>query len=226
MRTYTKDVGAIRYLINQDACKACGACVRACPNGAIDGERKKFYRISDAECRKCGICEGACKHNAIVFSTAQIGLMRPEESPGDYKRDFYQKLRVNISRWRNSKKGRNWKWTKYLMIAPDLFHLLFRTMLDGYVPLYEKVKLSLAVAYFVSPIDLLSELVMGPIGYVDDVALAAYVLHNLLNNIDPQIVMKYWAGDENLLRTLKHIMADTELMVTTGMWRKLKMIVG
>ena len=38
------------------------------------------------------------------------------------------------------------------------------------------------------------------------------------------VVTRHWAGDEDLLRATKHIMADTELMITTGMWKKLKKI--
>ncbi len=222
MLTRTKAGNATRYFINQDICKACGACVKACSRDAIAGESEKYYAIIDSLCRKCGECEGACKHDAITFSTTVARTMPPEERLTDYKKDFYQRLRNNISTWTNSKKGKVHRWTKYLMVAPDLFHLLCRAMLDKYVPIYQKLKLSFVIAYFVSPADLFSEIVMGPVAYIDDVALAAYAIHNLINNVDSQIVTRHWAGDGDLLKTTRHIMADAELMITTGIWKKLK----
>ncbi|UCC95026.1 MAG: 4Fe-4S binding protein [Candidatus Omnitrophota bacterium] len=211
-----------RYFINEDVCKACGACFAACPHKAISGEKGKFYQIINTRCRRCGICKKACKHDAIALSTAAIRMLKPQENMENYKKDFYQKLRSNISKWANSKKGKKYKWAQYLLIAPDLFHALCRSVLDKDVPLYEKTKLSLVIAYFISPLDLISEMIMGPVGYIDDVALAAYALNILLNNIDPQIIARYWAGDEALLKTIRRILADAEMMVTSGMWRKIK----
>lgn len=222
MADHTKASKATRYSINQDECKACGACFSSCSHNAITGERKKYYAIIDSQCRRCGVCESACEHNAITFSTAVARTISAEESLPPYRKDFYQKLRNNISGWANSKKGRCHRWTKYLMLAPDFFHLLCRAMLDKYVPIYQKLRLSFVIAYFVSPVDLFSEIVMGPVAYVDDVALVAYAVHNLVNTVDPKIVTRHWAGDDDLLETVKHIMADAELMLTSGLWKKLK----
>lgn len=47
-------------------CKGCTACVRHCPVGAIQGERKKPHTILAARCIKCGACVKACKFNAIT----------------------------------------------------------------------------------------------------------------------------------------------------------------
>ncbi len=222
MLTRTKAGRATRYFINQDSCKACGACVSACSHNAIAGDGKKYYAIVDSQCRKCGECEEACKHDAIAFSTAVTRTVPPEEGLADYRKDFYQRLRSNISAWANSKKGKTHRWAGYLMVAPDLFHLLCKAMLDKYVPIYQKLKLSFVIAYFVSPADLFSEIVMGPVAYIDDVALAAYAVHNLINNVDLQIVTRHWAGDEDLLKTTRNIMSNAEIMITTGIWKKLK----
>src|SRR5689334_5272514 len=94
--------------------------------------------------------------------------------------DFYQALRARIAQWLAGK-GKGFRHAQLLLLAPDLFHLLTRLMLDRRIPVSEKAGLGAALAYFLSPIDLLPEAFLGPAGYVDDVALAAYALHRLIN---------------------------------------------
>src|SRR5688572_31610392 len=96
------------------------------------------------------------------------------------REDFYQALRARITSWLASK-GKGYKHANILLLAPDLFHLLSRLMLDPRIPTAEKAGLGAALAYFISPIDLLPEALLGPAGYVDDVALAAFVLNRLIN---------------------------------------------
>jgi len=55
----------IHYSVNQDKCKGCGACLEACPHGAISGEVKKVHKIDNSRCQKCGICKEVCKFEAI-----------------------------------------------------------------------------------------------------------------------------------------------------------------
>ncbi|MBN1418002.1 MAG: 4Fe-4S binding protein, partial [Planctomycetes bacterium] len=56
----------IRYEIDPKTCTGCGACLRACPHGAIAGKKKKPHVIDGAKCVKCGICRTECKFGAIA----------------------------------------------------------------------------------------------------------------------------------------------------------------
>jgi len=58
----------IHYVIKEDKCVGCGACLKACPHNAIIGENKKPHQIIDEKCSKCGICKETCKFNAIIVS--------------------------------------------------------------------------------------------------------------------------------------------------------------
>jgi uncharacterized membrane protein YkvA (DUF1232 family) len=112
------------------------------------------------------------------------------------------------------------------MWAPDLFHLLLKLSLDRDVPAVEKAKLVGAIAYFVSPIDLLPELFLGPVGFLDEVVLAAYVLNSLINRTSPEVVKKHWAGDEDILELIQRIIRAADGMLGSGPVKKLRKLFG
>jgi NADH-quinone oxidoreductase subunit F len=58
----------IEYVIDQDRCNGCGACLRACPHEAITGEKKKPHTIDPDLCQRCGICVAECSSGAIVLA--------------------------------------------------------------------------------------------------------------------------------------------------------------
>jgi NAD-dependent dihydropyrimidine dehydrogenase PreA subunit len=56
----------LTYSIDEKLCKACGACLRACPAGAITGEKKVPHRIDPAKCIRCGSCFDVCKFKSVM----------------------------------------------------------------------------------------------------------------------------------------------------------------
>lgn len=55
----------IEYFILEDKCTGCGACLKLCPQQAIDAFGL-IYTIDPAKCIKCGICRDACSFEAII----------------------------------------------------------------------------------------------------------------------------------------------------------------
>jgi uncharacterized membrane protein YkvA (DUF1232 family) len=135
--------------------------------------------------------------------------------------DFYQALRARITDWLASK-GKGFKHAQILLLAPDLLHLLTRLVLDRRIPTAEKATLGAALAYFLSPLDVLPEALLGPVGYVDDVALAAFVLSRLINAGHGAVAKELWAGDDDLLDAIRRILEVADEMVGSGLWERLK----
>jgi len=55
----------IEYFILEDKCTGCGACLKLCPQQAIDAYGLT-HTIDPTKCIRCGICRDACSFEAII----------------------------------------------------------------------------------------------------------------------------------------------------------------
>ena len=58
------------FWIDEKLCKACGACLRACPSKAIVGEKKVPHKIIQELCVHCRSCYDTCKFKSIKILPA------------------------------------------------------------------------------------------------------------------------------------------------------------
>jgi uncharacterized membrane protein YkvA (DUF1232 family) len=133
------------------------------------------------------------------------------------ERRFYRKLRDRVCKWAREKRFSP-QALDYLLAAPDLFVLLARLALDSRVPPRAKAKLGAGLVYFVSPIDLIPDLVPGW-GFMDDVAVAAWTIYTLtksLNAVDPAVLRDHWEGGDDVLDRIADIVARTEAVLGTS----------
>lgn len=145
-----------------------------------------------------------------------------EDSGG--REDFYRRLRKKITDWIGEGDHRSSRWAEWLLLAPDLFYLLVRLTADPDVPVQQKGKLAAVIAYFISPIDLLPEMILGPTGFLDDICLTAYALNAIVNQVDEEIVIRHWAGEGDILAVVQNILTLADKMLGSGLFKRLKRV--
>ncbi|MBO8170476.1 MAG: DUF1232 domain-containing protein [Bacillaceae bacterium] len=119
---------------------------------------------------------------------------------------FYDKLRERIRIFIQEKGGEKADQSlRYLLVAPDLFVLLARLLKDPRVPLKSKSIVTAAIAYFITPVDIIPEFLTGPAGYLDDIVLAVLALKSILLDVDRRILEDHWNGEESLLSVIQDI---------------------
>jgi uncharacterized membrane protein YkvA (DUF1232 family) len=129
--------------------------------------------------------------------------------------DYYKRIRAQIHTWVEGK-GATHKYAEYVLLAPDLVHLLACLTLDDRVDTASKAKLGAALAYFISPIDLMPEAFLGPVGYMDDVAVACLALNAVLNKPENrEAAREHWQGDQELLAVIQKVLAIASEMLGT-----------
>jgi len=136
---------------------------------------------------------------------------------------FYDRLRTRIAgaiERRGGKLGN--RAASALLLVPDVFFLLLRLSLDREVPRATRAVLASTLAYFVLPLDLLPEGVIGPVGFLDDLVLALMALSQAFGkDLDPY-AEKYWNGSEPLRRVMSDILVSADSLLGNNLYERLR----
>jgi uncharacterized membrane protein YkvA (DUF1232 family) len=137
---------------------------------------------------------------------------------------FYDRLRAKIERYLREKvgDGKTEQLAPYLLLAPDLFVLLARLIKDPRVPAKSKSIVLLAVVYYITPLDIIPELLIGPIGFMDDIILSVIALNKILGDVDESIINEHWNGDENILGVIKDVLGKADTLVGSSRLQMIK----
>jgi uncharacterized membrane protein YkvA (DUF1232 family) len=135
---------------------------------------------------------------------------------------FYAHLRRRVLRWAKRQGPATTRATDALLVLPDFSRLLAGLALDTDVPPKAKAKVVLALLYIASPLDFLPESIFGAGAYLDDLIVAVFVLDNLLNRVDPQVVLRHWKGEGDVIKTIRHYVAIADELVGSGLLKRLR----
>jgi uncharacterized membrane protein YkvA (DUF1232 family) len=108
-----------------------------------------------------------------------------------------------------------------LLLLPDLVVLLARLLRDARVPLAAKLTAAAGLAYVMSPVDLMPEILFGPLGILDDVVIAAAALSRVLNHVHPDLIAAHWSGRGSALESVQRVARWAEERVGNRVMRLL-----
>ena len=138
----------------------------------------------------------------------------PVKKKGSFD-DFYLKIRKKITDWFESgklgKKSGKWMddFIQYLLIFPDLVHLMIKLVGDKDVSPKVKGMIIMGFAYLISPIDVVPDFI--PVfGFVDDLLISVILLDKIINSGDAVLkekIKNYWMGEDDIFIKIKEIIA-------------------
>jgi len=138
---------------------------------------------------------------------------------------FYDRIRGNIRAYLDRRGGVVEKTGEFLLLVPDFFILLWRLTTDGRVTGKNKALLVSSLAYYVLPFDFIPEAIVGPIGYLDDLVFAVYVLNKMLVDTDVAILREHWSGESDVLDSIQRVLNAADSLVGSDLIARFKKIV-
>ena len=135
---------------------------------------------------------------------------------------FYDRMRAAIRGYLEKKGTLAGNTGEYLLLAPDVFVLLWRLISDSRVNAKNKVMLGSGLAYYFFPLDIMPEGFLGPIGYIDDLVFGVYLLNKLLADTDPEILREHWSGRDDILDTIRNVLNAADNLVGSDILGKIK----
>lgn len=91
--------------------------------------------------------------------------------------------------------------------APAFYKLMTRLLDDPDLPKPLSPHIIAAIAYFILPEDIIPEDKFGPVGYVDDIYLCAFVAKGVLEATgSPDILSRNWDGKRPVIQLIEEIL--------------------
>lgn len=94
--------------------------------------------------------------------------------------------------------------TDAVMMMPNIIRLVSRLIRDPRVPRRAKISLGLALAYVISPIDIIPE-VIPVVGWADDVIIVMFAIDSLIERAGSDVVEEHWDGPGDLLSLVRDV---------------------
>jgi len=103
--------------------------------------------------------------------------------------------------------GYEGKFSRLIAQAPALYKMMTRLLDDQDLPRSMSPLVIAAIAYFILPEDIIPEEKFGPIGYVDDIYLCAFVANEVTKeSASPDILARNWDGNVPIAPLIKEIL--------------------
>ena len=140
---------------------------------------------------------------------------------------FYTKLRARVDGWLENKKVSP-RVRDYLLLLPDLFTLVIRLAGDTRVSAPLRRQLVFALAYVISPVDVIPDFITG-LGLLDDAFVLAFILERLveiMGQAGEEILREHWEGPQNILETIQWALRGANAVLNPNILGVLRKLFG
>ncbi len=135
---------------------------------------------------------------------------------------FYDRMRERIRSYLEKKGMVAGKTGQILLLAPDVFVLLWRLVNDSRVDSKNKAALGGGIAYFIFPLDITPEAFFGPLGYIDDIIFAVLLLKKVMVGTDAAIVREHWSGSDDVLVMIEKVLSSAEILAGSDLVKRFR----
>lgn len=130
-------------------------------------------------------------------------LIQPRIEVDNIQEKVVPKLKTKIMNWaKDHGVGLTKEITDLILALPELMLLLIKLIKDPRVSAEIKLKITLAVAYVVSPVDLIPEALGSTLGFVDDTLAMAVLIAGLVEEIPNEVISDNWTGRPDILELI------------------------
>lgn len=165
----------------------------------------------------------AAEEESTAALSSSVSTEEHGGGPSSGLLSFYDRLREKIIHAVEKRGGRLGEGAvRALLLVPDVFMLLVRLSLDRDVPGSARALIGGTLAYFLLPIDLFPEALLGGIGFMDDVVLAAAVLAQAFSGELEPYARRHWSGSEDLRVVLRDITSTAHSLLGENLYNKVK----
>jgi uncharacterized membrane protein YkvA (DUF1232 family) len=117
---------------------------------------------------------------------------------------------------------------EFIRTIPDLLILFIKLAKDPRIANVLKLKIALCIAYVITPVDLIPEIVAGPLGFADDGVAMGLLIAGLVSEIPQEYIREHWKGRPEVLEFIikGHGLAAMISKLPEGILRKLAALFG
>ena len=94
------------------------------------------------------------------------------------------------------------RYAEQVWLLPDLFRLLTNLLDDGRVDSESRRKICVALAYFITPFEVMPKEFHGPEGYLDQIYLSLKILGSLRENLAENVLHSAWEGEGDIVEII------------------------
>jgi uncharacterized membrane protein YkvA (DUF1232 family) len=136
---------------------------------------------------------------AAGVSDGSGGLVLVPERPVEEHEGYYKEMRQRLQSFVTARVP---AWVEpvipWVLAVPDFFVMMVRLVRDPRIPTRSKILVGAVIAYFLSPFDVIPD-VLGGLGLVDDLAVALFAVEELSKSVPANVLEEAWPGDGQVL---------------------------